>query len=123
MSRKQRLEHAGPKKGARKEVLGTLQQEMCEQLDELEEKYPMLRQRKAFWLAAKKIIGDLDRIRVKEMRNNYNKICKNVQHARCGATGAKKRGGEQDRRSSHILLQDQRHQNLQDWSKMAVEIP
>ena len=95
MSRRQRLRHAGPKKAGRREILGALQKEMCERLDKLEEKYPLLRQRKMFWSEAKKIVGDLDRDRVKAMRKNYAQICKKVDRAACGATGAKKRGGNQ----------------------------
>ena len=105
----------------KKEILGVLQKEMCERLDKLEEKYPMLRQRKMFWLEAKKIVGDLDRYRVKQMRKNYNKICKRVQEARCGATWGKEKGGKPDRRSSPGWLQIQRHQKGHYWREMAVE--
>ena len=92
MSRKQRLQAKGVQKEQRKEILGTLQKEMCERLDVLEEKYPMVDQRPLFWKEARKIVGDLDRCRIKQMRKNYNKICKRVERTKAGATGAKKRG-------------------------------
>ena len=92
MSRKQRLQFKGVQKEQRKEILGTLQKEMCERLDVLEEKYPMVDQRPLFWKEAQKIVGSLDRYRVKQMRNNYDKICKRVERTKAGATGAKKRG-------------------------------
>ena len=76
----------------RKEILGTLQKEMCERLDFLEEKYPMANQRQLFWQEARKIVGSLDRVRVKRMRKSYDRICKRVERTKAGDTGAKKRG-------------------------------
>lgn len=82
----------GVQQEERKEILGTLQKEMCERLDVLEEKYPMANQRQLFWQEARKIVGSLDRVRVKKMRKRYDRICKRVERTKAGDTGAKKRG-------------------------------
>ena len=92
LSRRQRLQVKGVQREQRKEILGTLQKEMCERLNDLEEKYPLLSERPLFWQEAKKIVGDLSRDRVKKMRKRYTKICKMVERTKAGQTGAKKRG-------------------------------